>query len=432
MRKLFFILLLSSVIVFSAEITITDLSPIVPEYSAVEFLVKNQIMELDINGNFKPSLLMTRLDIARILYTVIQKYNLNKLSEIENLLLDINNELKTSKSAITGIDKRVSLLEDEFLDTRDRFDKLEKFVEKASETILSEDRIKKLYEKIDSMENTYAKVDDLNNLSAQISLISEVFNSQIKKFDEKISDIEKISEIEKKLSILNSELDELKTNFLEEQARNLAKFSKLNEQLGNIPTDVTNLNLMISKISSKVNAIETLYTKLQNLKPEDFEKIAKISEMESKVNEMYSILSDLKAFSGDLDTLRQRLEGIDVLTVRNVVNKFGIMENRYRQLEERMQNLEESVSKFGVYNQKIKEIELQLSEIENKKIALDNIDKISSDVEYLKKSKEETEKVLNVMTDKIVENGNKVNSLYIVSIISMIISIVSLVIVFAK
>ncbi|MBT1247367.1 MULTISPECIES: S-layer homology domain-containing protein [unclassified Thermosipho (in: thermotogales)] len=432
MKKLVLGLILFFSIAFSAEITITDLSPIVPEYSAVEFLVRNQIMELDINGNFKPSLLITRLDIAKILYTVIQKYSLDKLSELENVLLNINEDLKTYKAALNGVDKRVSLLENSFSETKVRFEEIERFVKKASETVLSEGAIKKIYEKLNNLDKEYAKKEDLNTLSAQISMISEIFNTQIKKFDEKIASIEKIGELEKKVNILNNELDELKTNFLEEQARNLAKFSKLNEQLGNIPSDVTNLNLMVSQLSKKITAIEDLYNKLGDLKPSDFEKLSKISEMESKINELYAMLSDLKSFSGDLDTLRQRLEGIDILTVRNVVNKFGIIENRYQQLEVRVQNLEDSFGKFDVYDQKIKEFEAKLSEIENKKIALDNISKISNDVEDLKKYKGESEKVLNVMTDKILEAENKINTLQIVSIVSVIISVLSLVVVFTK
>ncbi|MDM7321211.1 MAG: S-layer homology domain-containing protein, partial [Fervidobacterium sp.] len=55
-----------SIYVFSA--TIKDLSPSAAEYKAVNFLVEQRIMDVDANGNFKPSLLITKLDLARYLY----------------------------------------------------------------------------------------------------------------------------------------------------------------------------------------------------------------------------------------------------------------------------------------------------------------------------------------------------------------------------
>jgi len=45
--------------------TINDLSSASAQYKAVSFLVDRKIMEVDQNNNFKPSLLVSKLDLAK-------------------------------------------------------------------------------------------------------------------------------------------------------------------------------------------------------------------------------------------------------------------------------------------------------------------------------------------------------------------------------
>ncbi|MBZ4650429.1 S-layer homology domain-containing protein [Thermosipho sp. (in: thermotogales)] len=422
MRKVLsiFLIMFLMMIIFAVETVITDLSPIVPEYSAVKFLVENQIMDLDVNGNFKPSLLITRLDIAKVIYTVIQKYNLSKISDIEKSLANISDEIKIAKGLVSGIDKRLVNLETKQEELTQKIEAFDAFLTQSSETLFA------------NIEKNYVKREDFDSLKAQITLISQVYNSQTKKFEEKINDIEKISEIEKKINIVSNQLEDLKTNFLEEQAKNIAKFSDIEKQLSNIPTNVTNLNVTVARLSNKVSSIEELYTKLSNIKASDIDKLENLSELEDKVNQMYSILTDLNAFSMDLDSLRKRLEGIDILTVRNVVNKFSILENRYQQIDSRVQYLENSVGKIELLNQKIEELNAKISDIENKKIMLDNLEKISNDVEELNKYKEDSKKALDIMSDKLVETNNNMRTILIVSIVSAAISVISFILTITK
>lgn len=425
MRKLLtFLLIIMAFLLIAAEIVITDISPIIPEYSAVKFLVENQIMELDVNGNFKPSLLVTRLDIAKLLYTLIQKYNLSKLSEIENNLKNINDELNISKGLITGIDKRVENLENEKALLTKTIDEIQNFISNASNTLLIARKVDDIYIRINNIENSYVKKEDLAALSEQISTISQIYNSNMMKFEEKINSIEKIDEVEKKVNIINNKVDELRTSFLEEQARNKAKFSEIDEKISNIPTNVANLNVMLSQLSDRLSTIEGLYTELRNLTPSDLQKVSKIDDIESRVNEIYATISELKGFSGSLDDFRKRLEGVDVLTVRNVVNKFAVLENNYQQIDARMQNVENYIEKVELLDRKIQELELKMNEFEKKEMALNNIETVSNDLEMLKNYKKDSEEVLNVMSDKIIELDNNIRTIMIISMVSVTISII--------
>jgi len=79
--------------------TINDLSSASAQYKAVSFLVDRKIMEVDQNNNFKPSLLVSKLDLAKYLYNLITYYKLE------------NSNSTVSSEEISKIQSRVSSLE---------------------------------------------------------------------------------------------------------------------------------------------------------------------------------------------------------------------------------------------------------------------------------------------------------------------------------
>jgi len=64
--------------------------------------IEQRIMDVDANGNFKPSLLITKLDLARYLYALIDRYKLTNLQSSKS------DDLAKLESRITTLEKQVS------------------------------------------------------------------------------------------------------------------------------------------------------------------------------------------------------------------------------------------------------------------------------------------------------------------------------------
>ncbi|QTA37813.1 S-layer homology domain-containing protein [Thermosipho ferrireducens] len=460
MKKiLVFLFILTLVSVFAAEVSISDLSPLVPEYKAVQFLVESRIMELDENGNFKPSLLITKLDVARYLYTIIQNFNLLAIKNIEKRIASIDDDINLNKSLISGVDERLSRVEQQQKNMLNDLLRVEKFMSSASDVVLKVNQIEsmltaileknsyiesqiknqnivELSKKVGFIENElkskYVTLDDLNSISLELTRLSEAYSAQFRSLDERLKKVEDLGDLSKRISILEKETNELKTNFLEEQAKNMSYISDINKKIENLPAEVSTLNERIAEVSTRLALVEKLYTSLKNIKPSQLSYVSKIPDLESKVDELETMLSNLQAISGDLDILRKKLEGIDVLTVRNVVNKFAIIENRYDQIESRTQFLEKKIYDIDAIKNQINELNARLSTFESSGIGVEKLSTLVDDVEQLKSFDKKVENTFDVVTEKMTNLSDDIKTLWTLTIISGIAAISAIILVWVK
>ncbi len=326
MKKLSVLIVLFLLInlVFGDQVEIKDVSPVLDVYKAVSFLVENQIMKVDENGNFKGGLLITRFDMAEYLYNLINVFNLHLLA---SNMSSVTQQTQETSVRIKGIEAAYTSIEDRL--------------------------------------NNYAAL--LRDVQMKMDQISADVSSQIK------------NEVETQTSFLQSSVEELsqKISSLEEDfLQREDRIASLQDKISSLESTSTDLKDSIENLKERVNDLNTQDTQLSELLKEFDAKIQaqedfynrKIEQMKSDTEaNIKSVQNDLALYRKEVNDYTLRIEKLE-MTTSQMSRDF---EDALQALatEEQFLTLESSVtllSKQLVSNrEKISNIEQKVSSINN-------------------------------------------------------------------
>ena len=343
MKKLSVLIVLFLLInlVFGDQVEIKDVSPVLDVYKAVSFLVENQIMKVDENGNFKGGLLITRFDMAEYLYNLINVFNLHLLasnmSSVTQQTQEISVRIKGIEAAYTSIEDRLNNYAALLRDVQMKMDQisadvssqiknevetqtsfLQSSVEELSQKISSleedflqrEDRIASLQDKIssleststdlkDSIENLKERVNDLNTQDTQLSELLKEFDAKIqaqedfynKKIEQMKSDTEaNIKSVQNDLALYRKEVNDytLRIEKLEMTASQMSRDFEdalqalaTEEQFLTLESSVTLLSKQLVSNREKISNIEQKVSSINNEYV-----MRRLQELESSYNKM--------------------------------------------------------------------------------------------------------------------------------------------------
>lgn len=452
-------------------VSIKDLSPSASGYKAVSDLVEKKIMDVDANGNFKPSLLITKLDLARYLYNLIDYYNLDSLSsQTTSQKSTVNIEdLRKLENRISGIERsiqNIQSIQSEISELKKRIDNLEKRVSTGVDTskdqaigTLQKD-ISDLKSKIADLEKQIASLQNFQK-SIQASL-QQIPKSQtdIKDLGDKLSTVEtKLQTIEKyyadvvtessKNTALRMEFEAVKSELKKTTDMMNNKIDTIDKTLNSLLQDhiskTTVLNTELSKLSGKANALETQFSSqsqelkelnnrlknmednLNNLDPVVQGNISKVNALENeirsiknqfeqKLNQFEQRISKVEEIINKTDDFVKRIEAVDVITVANTFNNLQLLTNRFDQLELRFSELE----KKDALSTETLITELNRFKKENK----DSLSKIESNISEIKTKQDNTAEQILSERKEIENLKSELNITRWIAIIGLSLSII--------
>ena len=326
MKKLSVLIVLFLLInlVFGDQVEIKDVSPVLDVYKAVSFLVENQIMKVDENGNFKGGLLITRFDMAEYLYNLINVFNLHLLasnmSSVTQQTQEISVRIKGIEAAYTSIEDRLNNYAALLRDVQMKMDQISADVssqiknEVETQTSFLQSNVEELSQKISSLEEDFLQRED------------------------------RIASLQDKISSLESTSTDLKDSI-----------ENLKERVNDLNTQDTQLSELLKEFDAKIQAQEDFYNK-------------KIEQMKSDTEaNIKSVQNDLALYRKEVNDYTLRIEKLE-MTASQMSRDF---EDALQALatEEQFLTLESSVtllSKQLVSNrEKISNIEQKVSSINN-------------------------------------------------------------------
>ena len=311
-------------LVFGDQVEIKDVSPVLDVYKAVSFLVENQIMKVDENGNFKGGLLITRFDMAEYLYNLINVFNLHLLasnmSSVTQQTQEISVRIKGIEAAYTSIEDRLNNYAALLRDVQMKMDQISTDVssqiknEVETQTSFLQSNVEELSQKISSLEEDFLQRED------------------------------RIASLQDKISSLESTSTDLKDSI-----------ENLKERVNDLNTQDTRLSELLKEFDAKIQAQEDFYNK-------------KIEQMKSDTEaNIKSVQNDLALYRKEVNDYTLRIEKLE-MTASQMSRDF---EDALQALatEEQFLTLESSVtllSKQLVSNrEKISNIEQKVSSINN-------------------------------------------------------------------
>jgi len=311
-------------LVFGDQVEIKDVSPVLDVYKAVSFLVENQIMKVDENGNFKGGLLITRFDMAEYLYNLINVFNLHLLasnmSSVTQQTQEISVRIKGIEAAYTSIEDRLNNYAALLRDVQMKMDQISADVssqiknEVETQTSFLQSNVEELSQKISSLEEDFLQRED------------------------------RIASLQDKISSLESTSTDLKDSI-----------ENLKERVNDLNTQDTQLSELLKEFDAKIQAQEDFYNK-------------KIEQMKSDTEaNIKSVQNDLALYRKEVNDYTLRIEKLE-MTASQMSRDF---EDALQALatEEQFLTLESSVtllSKQLVSNrEKISNIEQKVSSINN-------------------------------------------------------------------
>lgn len=310
--------------IFGDQVEIKDVSPVLDVYKAVSFLVENQIMKVDENGNFKGGLLITRFDMAEYLYNLINVFNLHLLasnmSSITQQTQEISVRIKGIEAAYTSIEDRLNNYAALLRDVQMKMDEVSADVsskvknEVETQTSFLQSNVKELSQKISNLEEDFLQRED------------------------------RIASLQEKISSFESTSTDLK-----------GSIENLREQVNDLSTQDTQFSELLQKLDSKIQAQEDFYNK-------------KIEQMKSDTEaNIKSVQNDLALYRKEVNDYTLRVEKLEMTTSQ--MNQDFESALQTLATEEQLLTLESSVtslSKQLVSNQeKISDVEQKVSSINN-------------------------------------------------------------------
>jgi len=415
------LILFARIAVFSTTPNIRDLTPASKEYKAVSFLVEKKIMEVDQNQNFKPSLLITRLDLAKYLYNLITTYDFETLcsktasdvsKDIEKLQRQINNlekevqeiqrflqtaEISRLSSELNDLKKRVANLEGRVNTRLEQVDK--KLAELDTKLKLIESRVSQLtttataitqpsqhgqptHTALAELQNTVKSLDStVKSLSESSKRIDDTLKGQsteLANLRSKLASVEgSVQQISKSLSDFDKRLGSLHDAIVGDRRTFTAQLdslrmdvSKLSEQQQENSKFFQNLTEELKETKQKISSVESTIAKEINAQVVELSKT--LVNLDERVGKLEKVINTGEEFIN-------RLETLDPLTLVNFAGNLQLITNRVEQLETRAQKNEEAVR---VINADLKQLTSQIADTKSVQRQLeDTITKLETSIE---------------------------------------------------
>lgn len=365
--------------------TIKDLAPAAAEYKAASFLVERKIMDVDANFNFKPSLLITKLDLAKYLYNLIIYYKLetpgatptdeltklrDRVSSIEKQLQSINvstlsNEIANLKKTVSTLENRTAALEGkqpatpqnlatittELEALRKRVTDLEGRLQKLDSTDLTSLRTQlgELHKRLQTVESRLSLVEGRagtggTNVS-QITLDVETLKRRVAELENRLA-IPTLGTDDSRLERLRSDLANLETKVLE--------IEKVGRQFSDISKGLEQLRSRLSELEISLKQRVDQLERFAKLTQEATGILAKLSsDFPSLADKVAKIESDLTELKKKPDELQGRI---------------GEVENRLRELRSTLEEVKFQVNKFSLFESSLedKASARELKDLENR------------------------------------------------------------------
>lgn len=428
--------------------TINDLSSASAQYKAVSFLVDRKIMEVDQNNNFKPSLLVSKLDLAKYLYNLITYYKLEnsnstvsseEISKIQSRVYSLEKQMQSSISAQSGVQSDLS-------DLKKRITALESKV--TSITTTSSSQASQITptdfsKDIDSLSKRVATLEkgssDLSKIVDQLSkrittLEQKDASSQISSISKDLDSLSKrvttteqsVAQVNSKIAVVNGDISKISTNI-----------NDINSNLNAFNTEVTN---NIQRIDSKISALESslkssqqdigkivtvstqvskLDGRISALEQSSQQSSQRLSALENSVSQNSTDIENLKPLNGlyastskEVSALSQRiskieeiinkgddfikrLDAIDALTIVDTIGNFQVLSNRFDQLVAKYTKIEDQMRALSIEQQYI------LNEISNVKDTVVKTSELSDNISTLTVNQEKTQTDLESLNEEV-------------------------------
>lgn len=410
------------IVSYSFAATIKDLSPSAVEYKAVSFLVEQRIMDVDSNGNFKPSLLVTKLDLARYLYALINKYDLPgtqgaKSDVLEKIESRISNLEKQIPSVSPGSSTNISVLQSEVNELKKRL-------------VAVENRVSILESKqIDASKDQQGLLSiqsDISALAKRLALVENKISTATQPKDYS----KEIEQLQLKIGTLESKINSLPLpKYYDKDIEQLTKkTADMETKINQLSTATTILSEKLSKLESK-SADD-----LKNLSNVTMNKITELQgNLDKSVRQLSEELEALKSRLGVLEEViekgqdfLQRLEALDALTVINAFSSLEVLSNRFDQLEAKYKKLEDKISEISLEQRYILN-ELVLSQSSTKKLYA--LEQRISQVEATNTNNINEIKTISSQMETL---NNQLSSIRTIAYISLLVSIIAGILVILK
>lgn len=336
-----FLSIVSMVLIFGTianAATINDLSPASAQYKAVNFLVDRKIMEVDQNNNFKPSLLISKLDLAKYLYNLITYYKLEsyistgsseEISKIQSRLSALEKQIQSNTSAQTSIQNDLS-------DLKKRLTALEsKVASSGSSTQIPQGtQTKDVSKDIDSLSK---RIATLEKDSSDTSKAIEQLTKRVTALEQKDLTTT-VTNLSKNLDSLSKRVSTLEqkdvSNIVPNLSRDLDAVAKsstaleqslaqANGKIISLTNDVNKLFIITNDASNNIAALKTEVT-------------SNMQRVESKISALENSLNLSQQDIGKIVTIGTQVSNLD--------GRVSALEQSSQQSNQRLSNVENAVS----------------------------------------------------------------------------------------
>ena len=407
MRRILVAFIIFAYLSIFSEVLPKDVSPEVPEYGMIVFLVNHGIMDLK-NGKFSGSEYVSRYDVARYLYNLIKFIGI----------------FETSNSEYGGVSTEIRKI-NELLE----YDKNEKDFLRILSIEKKTKRIEKLVYKLESgLESATSDINEnhrdlenlreyLENLKKRLSNFEKNTSIQFNKVYRAMDEYHK--KMEKELEGVKSELINRITDIENKQAVNSKRMDDMEKKLENLRKDQEFLRGILESSSASESYIDALESNFEMLRNEvlsmksDLNLVKRALRLSSETSLESTpellVITNLESLSLKKSTpvvVKQilKLSGESTLTLDELANiaASAAISDLKPILEA---NEEEILSMVKKNSQDIEVLKGRLGKVEEESSRMyDEIDKVSSDLsaDFLKRLNN-----MSVEYDKKLENFRK-------------------------
>ncbi len=287
--------------VFSEEVKIKDVSPLIDEYNAVKFVVENRIVPLR-DGYFEGEKIVTKFDIAVYIYNLVKYFERLKVKEemekrektlpIEELLR--YDPKKKDFTRISSIEKKLDDLENDVRFLLEKFSKPATVITTESTPVLGDeiratlkmlsDKVRSLSNDVDRIKKDLTKVETLeSSLTMAEKSLKELQETIENFYKDSVKFKERINEIEKNLSVLKKTVTEISSVGI------TAKLEELGSRLSSIETRVNSNSKRLLDLTKSGYVTRAEFDK----KLQEFKKTFH-NELNTEITKVYARLNDLE------------------------------------------------------------------------------------------------------------------------------------------
>ncbi len=337
-----------------ADVTIKDVSPLIPEHDAVIYMVSNGIMETE-DGFFKGGKIITKFDLAVYLYRLIKFLKLGGTATppatsleirppMEEILKVLEYSPETGDSLrLRKIEKRLTSLEDLISSMKTPPAHYETPVSTATEmseeeykdiaTVLNdyEKRISELEGKMSDLEKSISGAKTVSASLTELEISVKNNGANLKSLmSDFYSFSERVREIEKNMEVVKSQLEILKSS------GTLGKIVEMENTIANFRKELTNLKDLIGDYEGMyreeekqwmvlyADKIHTLESKFATLESTSLNSISDLREqvegLKSDIKRLNDILSAVKVSQKIAEDVQGMAAIMEIMTVVSAIS----------------------------------------------------------------------------------------------------------------